>query len=187
MVMSSRCSEVALVVLAACFFLCLVGPRSVDGKGSEGPKPQSGYRKIHFYLQEVLNSSFFPVVQPVPGHGLFGLILVADQNATATPDFKSTPIARIKGTGVAVNNDASSASGAYIVSTAVFTEASGFGGSTLSFQGYNNLALKTRQISITGGTGKFVLARGWLDISTYFSDGLARIIQEITAHVYYGK
>eukprot|EP00246_Nothoceros_aenigmaticus_P012402 TRINITY_DN3832_c0_g1_i1.p1 TRINITY_DN3832_c0_g1~~TRINITY_DN3832_c0_g1_i1.p1 ORF type:complete len:187 (+),score=15.03 TRINITY_DN3832_c0_g1_i1:98-658(+) len=182
----TRLSGLALVAALVVSCLCLITPTVADHKK---PKLDAGYVQLRFYIQNRLNDTFFIIVPPLPGHGGFlGATFVADQNATSSAHPTSTLIARIKGFAALVSTEVASPRGQYVLTTAVFNEASGYAGSTLSFQAYDDQVSKVNGGSITGGTGKFRLARGWIDFSLYPQDpalGLSTL--KVTAHVYYGK
>lgn len=161
-----------------------------------GPKPsvKSGYLQLHFYLQEQLNDTFFLTVPPPAGvkpGSFFGATLATDHAVTAGPDASSTLLARAKGLVVASNKDPplvlpQPGADIVVVSTVVFTEASGYGGSTVNFLGFDAGPLRRRELSIVGGTGLFRLARGWVEYTTLADNGKGRATLDMTAHIYHG-
>ncbi|KAL3679150.1 hypothetical protein R1sor_022106 [Riccia sorocarpa] len=152
------------------------------------------YLQFSFYLHDNLDTrpgasavTVVPPVQSMDGipnlHG-FGAIAVFDDAMTEGPDPSSQSIGRGRGFYVfnaMVDNGAS----LEFVWTAVFNDASGFGGSTISFKGYDKIDDEEREIAITGGTGKFRLARGWATIRTSAANGGAAKLY-LTCSVYYG-
>lgn len=128
------------------------------------------YVGFDFYLHDKLrtaNSSAFFVVQPVEGipenlagNNLFGGMVVFDDLMTAGPEEDSLALGRAKGFYVFDDNNVP-APGLEIVFTLNFNDASGFGGSSIQFLGFQSALMPLRKISIAGGTGKFWLAQGW--------------------------
>ncbi|OAE21765.1 hypothetical protein AXG93_2550s1020 [Marchantia polymorpha subsp. ruderalis] len=152
------------------------------------------YLGFSFYLHDNLDTrpsssamTVVPAVGSLNGNGnphFFGAIAVFDDAMTEGPDTNSKLMGRGRGFYVfnAMNDNGA---GLEFVWTAVFNDASGFGGSTLSFKGYDKIDDAEREIAITGGTGKFRLARGWATIKTSAANGGAAKLY-ITCSVYYG-
>ncbi|KAJ7562422.1 hypothetical protein O6H91_03G068300 [Diphasiastrum complanatum] len=199
--MQQRASLVALRAVAIWVLIMHAGPAALALKDAlflhhethSFPLKQS--IALNFFLHDNLlsgpDSSAITVVPPVAGfnsslqnQSFFGAIIVLDDSITYKADPSSLELGRGRGFYVwdAMNI---TGPGIQFVFTAVFNEASGYGGSSLSFQGHDVVVDRVRELSITGGTGRFRLARGWATIYTHSLIGGAAILN-ITAYIFTG-
>ncbi|TXG64791.1 hypothetical protein EZV62_011785 [Acer yangbiense] len=97
---------------------------------------------------------------------LFGMVMMADDPLTETPDPKSKLVGRAQG----FYGSASQAQvGLIMVFNFGFTEGM-YKGSTISILGLNSAMNPVREMAIVGGTGIFRLARGYAIAQTYWFD-----------------
>ncbi|XP_073064169.1 pterocarpan synthase 1-like [Primulina eburnea] len=111
---------------------------------------------------------------------LFGLVTVIDDPVTVGPEPESKIMGRAEGIVTFASLEKISL---HMTFTIVFTDGK-YNGSTLSFVGHNScLAAELGQISIVGGTGAFVLARGVAFINTISSNSSSDTLFEYNAFV----
>ncbi|XP_073310008.1 pterocarpan synthase 1-like [Primulina huaijiensis] len=111
---------------------------------------------------------------------LFGLVTVIDDPVTVGPEPESKIMGRAEGIVTFASLEKISL---HMTFTIVFTDGK-YNGSTLSFVGHNScLAAELGQISIVGGTGAFVLARGVAFINSISSNSSGDTLFEYNAFV----
>lgn len=111
---------------------------------------------------------------------LFGLVAVIDDPVTVGPEPKSKIMGRAEGIITFASLEKISL---HMTFTIVFTNGK-YNGSTLSFVGHNScLAAELGQISIVGGTGAFILARGVAFINSISSNSSGDTLFEYNAFV----
>ncbi|XP_073139913.1 pterocarpan synthase 1-like [Henckelia pumila] len=111
---------------------------------------------------------------------LFGLVVVIDDPVTVGPEPDSKVMGRAEGIVTFASLEKISL---HMTFTVVFTDEK-YNGSTLSFVGRNScLAVELGQISIVGGTGAFMLARGVAFVNTIPSNSSGDTVFEYNAFV----
>ncbi|OMO92806.1 Plant disease resistance response protein [Corchorus olitorius] len=125
---------------------------------------------LHFFLHDTMNGnnpSAIVVARPnITSRTNFGNIVVADDPLTVGPDVKSEVIGNAQGLLVP--------SGQNVLSlTALldfeFTKGE-FNGSSISVFSRNPITQRERQLAVVGGRGKFAMATGVANLTTYFGN-----------------
>ncbi|KAI3928929.1 hypothetical protein MKW92_028531 [Papaver armeniacum] len=95
----------------------------------------------------------------------FGSIIVIDDALTEGPELDSELIGRAQGSYVL----GSLGQPAAVIMSMTFAFTAGeYNGSTISIAGRNTVLSAVREMSITGGTGVFRFARGYVQMRTHF-------------------
>lgn len=180
---ASLLASVGAAVLCVLVTNVLLAPTPPVASG--GSKPLGvGLAQYTFFLQEDPSTSYF-IVPALGGHGgFFGALVMIDQGLTLAPDRGSLLLGRGKGLAAFANDGPVGAPEILWTITFNDTRPFGFGKSSLSFRGSNNLGLAVRELAIVGGTGRFRLAQGFAFFSTYSRDPVTRFATtNITAFV----
>ncbi|XP_030445069.1 pterocarpan synthase 1-like [Syzygium oleosum] len=165
-----------LILITLIFSLTIFGTRSQTSTGSlsieAGPRRSEKLSHLHFYLHGAFAGPNFTATQVASASTssqsatAFGTVFVIDDVLKLGPDARS----KLVGWAQCLTSSVSQAE--TVLSMAVnfvFTEGK-FNGSTLSMLGRNSLALEVREMAITGGTGAFQLARGYVRTKTHSID-----------------
>ncbi|KAF8015317.1 hypothetical protein BT93_H0967 [Corymbia citriodora subsp. variegata] len=137
-----------------------------------GPRRSEKLSHLHFYLHEVFAGPNFTATQvasaptTIQSATSFGAVFVIDDMLKLGPDAGSKLVGRAQGLTSSVSQAESTL---LMAVNFVFAEGK-FNGSTLSMLGRNSLALEVREMAITGGTGAFRLARGYVRTKTHSID-----------------
>ncbi|MCL7045268.1 hypothetical protein MKW94_030050 [Papaver nudicaule] len=98
----------------------------------------------------------------------FGSIIVIDDALTVGPELDSELVGRAQGSYVLASL-AGQPAAAVMSMTFAFT-AGEYNGSSISIAGRNTVLSAVREMPITGGTGVFRFARGYVQLRTHFFD-----------------
>ncbi|XP_028773919.1 dirigent protein 23-like [Neltuma alba] len=121
---------------------------------------------LHFYFHDILsgkNPTAVRVVEPVDTYKsttLFGVVMMADDPLTETPDPNSKLVGRAQGL---YTSACQQELGLLMSMSFSFTD-----GSSISILGKNSAMNPVREMPVVGGTGKFRLARGYALAHTHW-------------------
>lgn len=128
--------------------------------------------KFTIYFQDYAigpNTSFFPIAG-LPGSKLnftdFGTCFVTDDAITAIPNEGAPVMGRAQGIYVVTGMDGKNL---LVILSLVFTSGT-YNGSSIEIQGTSKQFDLTRELPVIAGTGKFRLARGYINSDNFFFD-----------------
>ncbi|GAY63061.1 Dirigent protein 23 [Citrus sinensis] len=127
---------------------------------------------LQFYFHDTLsgqNPSAVRIAQATDtdkSPTLFGVLMMADDPLTETPDPKSKLVGRAQGLYGSASQDQL---GLIMSMSFVFVDGS-YNGSSISLLGNNRAMNPVREMPIVGGTGAFRLARGYAIAQTHWMD-----------------
>ncbi|CAN0878824.1 Dirigent protein 23 [Linum grandiflorum] len=129
---------------------------------------QDTVTNIEFYFHDILsgkNPTAVQIIKPLSASStsnFFGMVNVADDPLTETPDPKSKLIGRAQGLYAgAGQNDI-----ILLMAMSYSFEDGPYKGSSLSIMGRNPATNTNRELPVLGGTGLFRLARGYASLKT---------------------
>ncbi|KAK2665544.1 hypothetical protein Ddye_004118 [Dipteronia dyeriana] len=165
-----------VMFLIMIFLAAISGAQSFNVDGWANTRLEAAKQTVtnlRFYFHDTLsgkNPSAIRVAQASEmtdkSPTLFGMVMMADDPLTETPDPKSKLVGRAQG----LYGSASQAElGLIMVFNFGFTEGM-YKGSSISILGLNSAMNPVREMAIVGGTGIFRLARGYAIAQTHWFD-----------------
>ncbi|XP_021900453.1 dirigent protein 23-like [Carica papaya] len=140
-------------------------------KTSLEPKKKT-VTNLQFYFHDILSGQNPTAIRVAQAAGtdksptLFGVVMMADDPLTETPDPKSKLLGRAQGIYASAGQEEL---GLLMAMNFGFYDGK-YNGSSISILGKNNAVHPVREMPIVGGTGIFRLARGYAVAKTYWFD-----------------
>ncbi|TVU37621.1 hypothetical protein EJB05_10946, partial [Eragrostis curvula] len=179
--LTTTSSKLSLMIVAGILLLGQLAGVAHGGRRLISSHADEPCKRMTVYYHDILynggnnaNATSAAATQPTPlsrsvstNDTYFGELIVFDDLVTAEQAMSSEPVARAQGFYFYNKKDGYNA---WFAFSLVFNSTASYTG-TLELMGADIMAAKTRDISVVGGTGDFLMARGVATLSTDAVEG----------------